>query len=65
MVDGDVIDSVIWDDCRIARGVRLERCIVGHGVTIESGRYAEAVIVRDDPAIPDEYERHDGLVVVR
>lgn len=63
LVDGDVIDSVIWDDCRIARGVTLERCIVGHGVTIGHGRFADAVIVADDPAIPDEYERHDGLVV--
>lgn len=65
IIDGDVIDSVIWDDCRIARGVRLERCTVAHGVTIESGRYSDALIVADDPAIPDEYERHDALVIVR
>lgn len=65
IIDGDVIDSVIWDDCRIARGVCVERCIVGHGVTIESGRFSDAVIVADDPAIPAEYERHGDLVVVR
>ena len=28
-------DSIVWDDCRIARGVTLERCIVAHGVRVE------------------------------
>lgn len=65
VVDGDVIDSVIWDDCRIARGVRLERCVVGHGVTIARGHYSDAVIVADDPAIPDDVERHGDLIIVR
>lgn len=65
VVDGAVIDSIVWDDCRIGRGVTLERCIVGHGVTIESGRHEDAIIVADDPAIPAEYERRDGLVFAR
>jgi mannose-1-phosphate guanylyltransferase len=64
VVQGDVRDSIVWDDCRIARGVTLERCIVGHGVTLEDGEYRDAVIVRDDPAIPPENERRNSNVVV-
>ncbi|MDP9190710.1 MAG: NDP-sugar synthase [Acidobacteriota bacterium] len=60
VIEGDVRDSIIWDDCSIARGVTLERCIVGHGVTFAEGAYRDAVIVRDDPAIPGDYERHAG-----
>lgn len=63
VIEGDVRDCIIWDDCRIARGVKLERCIVGHGVVLAEGGYCDAVIVRDDPRIPGEYERRDGLVV--
>ena len=48
---------------RIGRGVRLERCIVGHGVDLHDGSYSDAVIVRDDPRIPAEYERIGDLVV--
>ena len=39
-------DSIIWDDCRIARGVTLERCIVAHGVELAEGEYRDAMIVR-------------------
>ena len=61
-VEGTVIDSIIWDDCRIARGVTLERCIVAHGVELESGDYRDQLIVRDDPAIPEEWERTNGVI---
>lgn len=63
MIEGDVRDSIIWDDCRIARGVTLERCIVAHGVELTEGEYRDAVIVRDDPRIPGEHERRNGNVI--
>jgi mannose-1-phosphate guanylyltransferase len=63
VVAGDVRDSIIWDDCRIAAGVTLERCIVAHGVELTEGEYHDAIIVPDDPRIPSEYERLGGLVV--
>jgi mannose-1-phosphate guanylyltransferase len=65
VIEGDVRESIVWDDCHIARGVTLERCIVGHGVSLDGGDYRDAVIVRDDPAIPEEYERVGGFVVKR
>ena len=65
VIEGDVRDSIIWDDCRIGRGVTLERCIVAHGVELAAGEYRDAMIVRDDPRIPAEYERVDGLVLMR
>ena len=63
VIEGEVTDSIIWEDCRIARGVRLERCIVGHGVELLEGEYSDAVIVREDPRIPAEYTRRDGNVI--
>lgn len=61
-IDGSVTDSVVWDDCRIARGVTLDRCIVAHGVELTSGEYRNQLIVRDDPAIPEEWERANGVI---
>lgn len=64
IVNGRVRDSVVWDECFIGESVTLERCVVAHGVRIESGSYQDALIVRDDPAIPAEVERTpDGLVI--
>lgn len=66
VVDGDVRDSAVWDDCRIARGVELDRCVVAHGVELTSrGRYRDVLICRDDPAIPNDAKvlRQGGLVV--
>jgi mannose-1-phosphate guanylyltransferase len=60
VIEGSVTESIVWGDCSIARGVSLERCIVGHGVKLAEGEYRDVVIVRDDPAIPDDYERHAG-----
>lgn len=62
-VAGSVTDSILWENCHIAAGVSLDRCIVGHGVTIERGTFSDAMIVADDPAIPVEYDRHEGLVI--
>jgi len=66
LIEGDVRDSAVWDDCRVARGVELDRCIVAHGVELKSrGRYRDVLICRDDPAIPREkpYLVQDGLVI--
>jgi NDP-sugar pyrophosphorylase family protein len=63
IVEGEVRDSIIWDECRIDRAVTLERCIVAHGVTLAEGQYRDAMIVPDDPAVPSDYERRDGNVV--
>jgi ADP-glucose pyrophosphorylase len=63
VIEGEVRDSIIWDDCRIADGVTLERCIVAHGVELAEGEYRDAVIVRDDSAIPAEYERVGDLLI--
>lgn len=63
VVEGDVRDSAIWEDCHVADGVSLDGCIVAHGVTIESGSYRNALIVRDHASIPAEHERRDGLVI--
>jgi NDP-sugar pyrophosphorylase family protein len=65
VVDGDVRDSAVWDDCRIARGVELDRCVIAHGVELANrGRYRDVLICRDDDAIPRDapYLRQDGLV---
>ncbi|MFL6245403.1 MAG: sugar phosphate nucleotidyltransferase [Thermoanaerobaculia bacterium] len=65
VIEGDVRDSIVWDDCRIARGVTLERCIVGHGVELNEGEYRDCVIVQDDARIPAEYARTGNLIVTR
>lgn len=63
VIEGDVSDSIVWDDCRIADGVTLERCIVAHGVELAEGEYRDAMILPDDSAIPAEYERAGDLVI--
>ena len=45
VIEGDVRDSVIWEDCRVARGVTVERCIVAHGVTLSEGEYRDQLLV--------------------
>jgi NDP-sugar pyrophosphorylase family protein len=44
-VEGEVRDSVIWDDCHIASGAVVESCIVAHGVTLDAGEYRNLLIV--------------------
>jgi mannose-1-phosphate guanylyltransferase len=66
VIEGDVRDSAVWDDCVVARGVELDRCIVAHGVELKNrGRYRDVLICRDDPAIPRDapYLVQDGLVI--
>ncbi|HEX8153408.1 MAG TPA: NDP-sugar synthase, partial [Thermoanaerobaculia bacterium] len=65
-IRGELRDSYVWNDCTIGGSVLLERCIVGHGVEITRPmELRDALIVRDDPAIPRDqgYERRDGLVI--
>jgi mannose-1-phosphate guanylyltransferase len=67
VVEGDLRDSVVWDDCRIAPGAVLDSCIVAHGVEIaEPVELHNVVICRDDRAIPREGEhRFDRGLVLR
>jgi NDP-sugar pyrophosphorylase family protein len=65
-IEGVVRDSVVWDGCFIGRGVVLESCIVAHGVEIRTPmQLRNAVIVKDDPAIPRDpnYKFENGLVI--
>ncbi len=67
-VEGEVRNSVIWDDCRIGPGVKLESCIVAHGVTIASPmRLQNAIVCRDDESIPRDagYQFETGLVIAQ
>ena len=67
-IQGEMRDSVIWDDCTIGRGVVLESCIVAHGVKISSPvRLKNAIICRDDPAIPRDssYRFEHDLVIAQ
>jgi NDP-sugar pyrophosphorylase family protein len=53
VVEGSVRDASIWNDCRIGEDAVLESCIVAHRVVIRTEvHYKNALIVRDEPAIP-------------
>jgi mannose-1-phosphate guanylyltransferase/mannose-1-phosphate guanylyltransferase/phosphomannomutase len=45
VVEGTLIDSVVWDDCRIAAGVTLERCVAAHGVTLTEPAHHRDVLI--------------------
>lgn len=65
VVEGTLADSVVWDDCRIAKGVVLDSCIVANGVEIaEPVELRNVLICRDDEPIPREegYRREHGLI---
>jgi NDP-sugar pyrophosphorylase family protein len=66
VIEGTLTDTVVWDDCSIAPGTRLDGCIVAHGVEIASGiELRNVLICRDDPAIPrdGEHRFEHGLVL--
>jgi NDP-sugar pyrophosphorylase family protein len=66
IIAGDLRDSVVWDDCRVAPGVVLESCVVAHGVEISSPVSLRGVMIcRNDGAIPLEGEHRfeHGLVL--
>jgi NDP-sugar pyrophosphorylase family protein len=65
-IEGAIIDTVVWDDCRIARGAKLDGCIVAHGVEIASGiELRNVLICRDDSRISrdGEHRFENGLVL--
>jgi NDP-sugar pyrophosphorylase family protein len=67
VVEGTLTGSVVWDDCRIAKGVILDSCVVAHGVEIDSPvELRNVLICRDDAAIPREGEHRfeHGLVLL-
>jgi NDP-sugar pyrophosphorylase family protein len=66
VVEGAITDTVVWDDCRIAPGAKLDGCVVAHGVEIASGvELRNVLICRDDAAIPrdGEHRFEHGLVL--
>ncbi|HEX3578998.1 MAG TPA: NDP-sugar synthase [Thermoanaerobaculia bacterium] len=66
LIEGAITDTVVWDDCRIARGAKLDGCIVAHGVEIDTAiELRNVLICRDDPAIPREGDHRfeHGLVL--
>ena len=66
VVDGEVRDTVVWDNCYIGRGVVLESCIVAHGVEIRTPMHLQnAIICRDERSIPrdEDYRFENGLVI--
>lgn len=66
VIEGAISDTVVWDDCRVATGAKLDGCIVAHGVEIASNvELRNVLICSDDPAIPrdGEYRFEHGLVL--
>ena len=66
VVEGSITDTVIWDDCRIASGAKLDGCIVAHGVEIANAIDLRNVLIcRDEDAIPrdGEHRFEQGLVL--
>jgi NDP-sugar pyrophosphorylase family protein len=66
VIEGALTDTVVWDDCRIAPGAKLDGCIIAHGVEIANAiELRNVLICRDDPAIPrdGEHRFEHGLVL--
>ena len=64
VIEGELRDSVVWDDCRIASGVVLDHCVVANGVEIAAPiELRNVLICRDDAAIPREYRVERGLIL--
>jgi mannose-1-phosphate guanylyltransferase len=65
VVEGTLVNSVVWDDCRIAAGVELTNCVVAHDVAITRPmRLRNTIVCRDETSIPPSsaYRREDGLL---
>jgi mannose-1-phosphate guanylyltransferase len=65
VVEGTLVNSVVWDDCRIAAGVELTNCIVAHDVEITRPMQLQnAIVCRDDSSIPPSsaYRREHGVL---
>ncbi|MDP9362497.1 MAG: sugar phosphate nucleotidyltransferase [Acidobacteriota bacterium] len=65
VVEGDLRDCVVWDDCQIGPGTVLDSCIVAHGVEIaEPVELRNMMVCRDDGAITREGEHRFELGLV-
>jgi len=67
IIEGTLNDSVVWDDCRIAKGVVLDSCVVANGVEIATPVALRNVLIcREDAAIPREgaHRFEHGLVLL-
>jgi mannose-1-phosphate guanylyltransferase len=53
---GELHDTSVWDDCAVGSRVRLERCIVAHGVELTGDVALQDTLVCRD---------RDGMVMVR
>jgi NDP-sugar pyrophosphorylase family protein len=52
VTEGRVSDSSVWDDCRIAEGVTLERCIVAHGVELaKTAEFCDVLLSAGDSGL--------------
>lgn len=57
VIEGALTDTVVWDDCRIASGAKLDGCVVAHGVEIANAiELRNVLICRDEDAIPRDGE---------
>lgn len=45
--DSHIKDSVLWRNCRIESGARVNSCIVTEGVTVKEGNYLKNIITPD------------------
>lgn len=64
-IAGTLRDSMVWDRCVVPEGCVIESSIIAHDVELTRGRRLHNVLVcRDDAAIPAEYQREDGFVIV-
>jgi len=66
VIEGSLTDTVVWDDCRIAPGAKLDGCIVANGIEIGSGvELRNVLICRDEDAIPrdGDHRFEHGLVL--
>ena len=65
VIDGTVRNSMIWENATVPAGCVVESSIVSHGVRLPEGTQLRDVMVcPDDPAIPAEYPRQSGNVVI-
>lgn len=47
VIEGDVRDCVVWDDCVIGEGVTIDGCVVAHGIELREGELHNSIICRD------------------
>jgi len=65
-IDGHVRDSAIWERCVIPASTTVESSIVAHDVILPGGAtFTNVLICNDDPSIPEDLPRENGLVITR